>query len=186
METQQHNDTQHNTQMANAFAKTARLYETVERVLRRSAERNEWLTFKDIVNNSEVQMLDVTQPQIRYVITMFRNGQYIHTDKYAHDREHRYTWNVNAPAFVLGKPHQKRVARAPSKPVVIKPENTNQGDMHEQMTSKFTNVAPELLPAKQQGKQETAANEVELVIGGTTVIISRDAGNKRVRIEIEG
>jgi hypothetical protein len=176
------------TQMAEAITSTAKLYEAVEKVLRRYTDQGQWATLRTIFNAPEIQEMDVPMHKVRYTVDTFRHYGNVRVDKYSDGREHYYMWDAKAPPFVLGRKSSRHEARKPSKPTIIKGENGTHEIHHDE--PHFTQLAEEMLPKKAEPKTESS--ELELVFGSTTIVVngpsvtvSRNAGTGRVRIEIE-
>lgn len=148
----------------NPVAQIAHMYNLLEAHLRRAAGTNTPINVPTLNKQGDIAALTKSPWQVRDLLkSLDRRGYVIH-------KGNGFVWDISAGPFVISNRSLQRSRTEPSEPTV-----------HRIKAPKPTlNKMPELTP-----RRVAVAKEIELVLGGTLVVIGRNDVTGRLRIIIE-
>jgi hypothetical protein len=144
-----------------AMNQITRLYAAIELVMRKALELNTPLTMAGIKAVQDIQAAAKTHHQIRDAVINLLDKGYVVAE--GSRLERRYKWKEGAESFSPSKAQVTAMSKRPGKVTDPMPDNV------------VTQAAAPLV-----------SQEVELVVAGVTIIVSKNAATGRPRITIEG
>lgn len=147
---------------SNALSQLARMYQRIELILRDGTLQNNGITVSELNKTQAINDIKKSDHQVRDILlTLVKKGFVNKVRATAYSREVFYKWNESAPPFVFG---MVMARKANTKPSIV------------------TNTKPDSAVIQQVAK---IAQEIELQIGGVTVIVGRNPTTGRLRIIVE-
>ncbi len=148
---------------ANALKETARLYGALEDHLRWAAKENKPRTIVEICEHFDFNNFGFKSPQVSKIIHVLAAKSFVTASRRlgTPNAGGCYVWNLDAPPFLFAEKASRKAERAPSAPIVTNVSNP---------------VATQLAKI---------AQEVEIAMGGVTVIVGRNPKTGRIRITID-
>ena len=149
---------------SNALSQVAQMYNLLESILRSADANNRPLTITELNNFPAVLALRKSQWQVRDLVTktLLKRGHVTEITNQQGDKV--YAWDKTSEPFNLAIKQTRKASTKPSAATITKPE-----------------PAPNAI-IQQMGK---IAQEVEIAMGGFSVVIGRNPLTGRVRITID-
>jgi hypothetical protein len=145
---------------SNNLTQLALMYDNIERVLRIAAKLCTPISISAIRNNNLILGTETNNSQVHNIIEHLVVKGFVRSFRVQNETT-TFSWDLNSPSFTFSKHIQKMASKRPSK---------------------VTNVKPDSAVIQQVAK---LAQEIEVQLGGVTVVISRNPKTNRLCITVE-
>jgi hypothetical protein len=144
--------------MTTPMSQLAKVYQLLESHLRRAASTNKPFSIAELNSQGDLAAIIKSTWQVRDILNGLSKRNFVNIIK--DGNQNRYTWNLNAPPFIMRLKDRKMIDTQPSRP---------------ELTTFNESKRRVVTPAK----------EIELVVGKTLIVVCRNVITGRLRIVIE-